>query len=146
VKDWIVAAVNGITPVDIGDHGVSDFLRASLLIAVDLLEICLLMCACMCAQHRLVVDVIGIRARTPWVVRREAQDVEVLRGRDDGVLLRVVAEDGRGELALNELTSNGERVVLVQVESSPDMGQDCVGSVGPLVGGVGIALDLDICL
>lgn len=146
MKDRVVATVNGITSVDIGDHGVSDFFWANLLIPVDLLEIRLLVCACVCAQHRLVVDVVSIGARATRVVRREAQDIEVLCGCDDGVLLGVVAEYGGGELALDEFASNGERVILVEVESSSDMGQDCVGGVGPLVGGIGVALDLQIGL
>ena len=79
VKDRVVTAVNRITAVDVGDHGVADLLWARLLITTDLLEICLLVCACMRSQHGLIVDIIGVCTAATRVVRREAKNVKVLR-------------------------------------------------------------------
>lgn len=146
VEDRVVATVNRITTIDIGDHGIPDLLWARLLIAVDLLEICLLVCASMCAQYRLVVDVVGIRPAATRVVRRETENVKVLRSCDNGVLFKVVAEYWRWELALNEFAGNGEGVVLVEVEASTDVREDRVWSVGPLVGGIGISFNLEVGL
>jgi hypothetical protein len=69
------------------------------------------------AQHRLIVDVVGIRATATRVVWWEAQDIKVLSSRDNGVLFEVVAKHRRRKLALNELACNGEGMILVEVQA-----------------------------
>lgn len=78
VEDRVVAAVDRIAPVHVRDHGVPYLLRAGGLVAVDLLEVGLLVGAGVCPEHGLVVDVVCIRPAAARVVRRKPQDIEVL--------------------------------------------------------------------
>lgn len=141
VEDGVVAAVDRIAPVYVRDHRVPYLLRAGGLVAVDLLEVRLLVGAGVCPEHRLVVNVVCVRPAAARVVRCESQDIEVLRDRYDGVLLGVVTVYRAGELAFDQFASDCERVVLVEVEPTSDVGQYCVCGVGPLVCTVGLAFN-----
>lgn len=131
-----MAAVDSISAIDVRDNGVSNLFGTRFLVPIDLLKVCLLVRASMCSQHGLLIDIVGIRAATTRMVQRKAEDIEVLRSRNNGTLLVVVSVDGTRELTFNELPGDSERVVLVEVESSSDVGEDGIGSVGPLVCGV----------
>ncbi|EAU38027.1 phenylalanyl-tRNA synthetase, mitochondrial precursor [Aspergillus terreus NIH2624] len=141
VEDGVVAAVDGVAAVDVGDDGVADLVRAGRLVAVELLEVGLLVGAGVGAQDGLVVDVVGVGAAAARVVGREAQHVKVVRRRDDRVRLGVVAVDRAWERALDQLARDGERVVLLQVETASDVREDGVRRVGPVVRAVGFAFD-----
>lgn len=141
VEHRVVAAVDGVAAVDVRDDGVADLFGAGVFIAADLLEVGLLVRACVRAQHRLLVDVVGVCAAAARVVRGEAEHVEVLGCRYDWVFLAVVAEYGARELALDELSGDRQRVVLVEVQAAPDVGEDRLGGVGPFVCRVGLSVD-----
>ena len=73
-----MAAVDCVATVDVRDDGVSDLLWTGLLIAGDLLEIRLLVGACVRAQYCLVVHVVCICAAAARVIRGEAEDIKIV--------------------------------------------------------------------
>ncbi|KAL2001033.1 hypothetical protein VTN02DRAFT_2325 [Thermoascus thermophilus] len=115
VEDGVVAPVDRIPPVDIGHHRVSLLFWARLFVLTHALEIGLLVRTRMRPQDGILVDVVGVGAAPTRVVWREPENVEVVTGRDDGVLLGIVAVDWAGELAFDELSRDRERVVLIEV-------------------------------
>lgn len=129
----VVAAINGVAAIHIRHDSISHFLGPRGLVVVDLLEVCLLVCACVCPEHRLVVDVVRVCSTAAWVVWSEAENVEVQCRRHDRILLDIIPIHWIRELVLNQTPCDGQRVVLVEVESAADMREDRVGCVGPLV-------------
>ena len=69
----------------------------------------------MCPQKGLPIDVVCIRQRAAGVVWREAQGVEVLLRRDYGAELVVVFVCRLGEVGLNNISSNGDGMVVLEV-------------------------------
>lgn len=113
MKHRIVAPIDGIPAINIRNDRVPDFVGTNLLIAIELLKVRLLVRRGVRPQNRLVIDIIRIRATATGMVEGEAQDVEVISRRHDGVLFGVVPVHGSGELALDQLSRDCERVVFV---------------------------------
>lgn len=122
MEDGIVAAVNRISPEHVCDHGVSTFLWARALIAVYLLEICLLVCAGMRPQKGVLIDIVGIRTTAARMILREAQDIEIILDRDNRDFLGVISIGWTRKLAFDKFACDRERVILLKVESASDVG------------------------
>ena len=115
MENRIVTAINGVSSVHISHDCVSRFLRAGVLVIVDLTEIRLLVCAGVRPQHGFIVDVVGICATAAGVIRRETEDIEIQGCRYDGVFLDVISIHWVRELAFDQPSCNGKRVVFVEV-------------------------------
>lgn len=102
-----MAAVDGVAAVDVGGDEV-----AVALVGAE--GVCLVR-AGVCAQQLRVAEVVCVGEGAAGVVGREAEGVEVLRGRDDGVEVVVVFEGGRGEVRLDDLAGDVDRVVFLEV-------------------------------
>ena len=63
-----------------------------------------LMGACVCPQHRVFVDVVGIRTTSARVILGEAKRIEILVDGNDWVDVIVVVVNRRWEAFFNDLT------------------------------------------
>jgi hypothetical protein len=97
------------------------------------------------AQHGGAVDVEGLGVGAPRVVGGEAEGVEVLVGGDDRIEAIVGEVGRRGELGLEDLACDGDGVVRLEVYLAGCGGEDVLGYVVPLIGGVCLVVDGD-CL
>lgn len=113
MEDRVVAAIDSVTAVYIGDYSISDLFGMTLFVSMELLEVCLLVGTCVGAQHCFVIDIIGVSPATTGMIRWEAEDIEVLRCGDHGVLFDIISKDGSGELALDKFAGDGQRMILV---------------------------------
>ena len=120
VENGVVAAVNRIPAVHVRDHGIPTLLGLGCLVVFHLLEIRLLVGAGMCSQNRLIVHIVRIRPTATRMIHGEAQDIEIISRRNDGVRLDIVPKEGGRELAFNEPPCNRKRVVLVEVQLASD--------------------------
>ena len=121
MEDGVVASINGVTAIYIGNYSIPDLLWTALFVSIELLEVCLLVGTCVSAQDCLVVDIIGISPAATGMIRWKAEDIEILCCSDYGILFDVISKDGSGELAFDKLAGDGQRMILVEVESSSDM-------------------------
>lgn len=143
MEDGIVAAIDGVSTIDVRHYRVTDFLRARRRIAVHLLKVRQLMRARMRSEDRLIVHVVGIRSAASRVVRGEVKNIEIQRRGHDRILLRVVSILRPAKLAFDQFPCDCNGVVLVKIEPAADVRKDRFWSVGPLVCSVGLSLDDD---
>ena len=135
VEDRVVASVDGVAAVDVGADGVAGaFVRAE---GVGLVG------AGVRAQDGALVDVVGVGSAAAGVVGGEAEGVEVLSYGDDGEEAVVVFVGWGGEAGFDYLARDGDGVVGLKVQAAGDGGEDGRGDVGPLVGVVFAAIDLE---
>ena len=90
-----MASVNGVPSVYICANGISFAL-------IPAESICLVS-AGMCSQDSVFVDVVRVCPTAAWVVRREAQGVEILSYGDNRVETVVMGVEGRRKPGLDEL-------------------------------------------
>lgn len=108
-----MAAVNSISSVNICNDRISLLVGACFLIQAQALEITVLVSTRMCPQNSSFVYIVCIRPTSPRMIRREPEDIKVLRRRDDGVRFSIVPKLWPRELALYKLARNRKRVVFI---------------------------------
>jgi hypothetical protein len=136
VEDGVVAAVDLVAAVDIGTNQIPATRARTKQLR--------LMGAGVCAEQGGRVDVVGVGAGAARVVGGESERVKVLKGGDDGVEGVVVFVGWGRENGLDDLAGDGDGVVFLKVEFAGGEREDGGGDVVPRVGGVGLAVDLDI--
>lgn len=96
----------------------------------------MLVSRCVGAENILGVDIVCICSRTARVVLREAENIEVLLDRSDGVVGDVIGKARAGKDGLDDLAGDADWVVWVVVETATDEGGHSRGQVGGAVQGV----------
>jgi hypothetical protein len=81
VKDREVAAIDAVAAEDVCTDGVAGWRFNT----PHCLECIKLMCGGVGTEHVIFVDVVGVCSASAGVICREAEDVEVGRGTDDGL-------------------------------------------------------------
>lgn len=130
VEDGVVGCVDLVSPVHVCAEEPP---VESSAVALDLV------CAGVCAQHVVFVEVVAVRRAAAGVVRGEAELVKVLpHGHGGGA----GGERGvRRKVFLDGLAQDGERVGRLQVEVAARLGEDGGGGVRVCVPGVALAGD-----
>lgn len=123
MKDWVVAAVDGVSPVDIR--------RDEIAIALIRPKGICLVCAGMCPQQQLLVEIIRVSECSPWVIRRKAQRVEILLRRHHGAVFVIVLVCRLGEVGLDNLPGDVDRMVGLKMQTPGSLGDDVWRDVEP---------------
>lgn len=134
VEDGVVRGVYLVPPVHVCAE--EPPVEASL-VALDLV------CAGVCAQHVVLVEVVAVRGAASRVVGGEAELVKVLpHGHGGGA-----RGEGRvrGKVFLDDLADDGDRVGRQEVEVAAGLGEDGGGRVRVHVPGVPLAVDHVSC-
>ncbi|EKG21045.1 hypothetical protein MPH_01674 [Macrophomina phaseolina MS6] len=123
MKDRVVAAVDCITAVDVGGDQIT---RRS--VGAEGVS---LMSGGVGAQDRVFIDVVGVTAITARMINRKAERVEVLIHADnrEEIIVGLVARETR----LDELTSDGNGMVRLKMQSSRNSIKDALRCVHPFV-------------
>lgn len=141
VEDRIMGTIDGVSSIDICRQCVPFLIGTFLFVVLHTLIVIGLVRTGMCSQHGLLIDIVGIRPTAAGMVRRETQDIEILGGGDDGKLLDVIAEDWVRELTLYQLPGDRKGMVLFEINVTPNVGEDVVRCVRPLIDGVRFPLN-----